>query len=49
MGSALQLLNGTGAILKINNRRVRNPNHICNPKDVLSITTREGTRQIKLS
>jgi ribosomal protein S4 len=49
MGSALQLINGPGAVVKINNRRVRNPNHICNSKDVLSITTREGTRQIKLS
>jgi ribosomal protein S4 len=49
MGSALQLINGSEAVLKINNRRVRNPNHICNAKDVLSISTREGTRQIKLS
>ena len=49
MASALQLINGPGAMVKVNNRRVRNPNHICNPKDVLSITTREGTRQIKLT
>jgi len=49
MGSALQLINGSDTVLKMNNKRVRNPNYICNPRDVLSITTSEGTRQIKLS
>nr|ALO21685.1 ribosomal protein S4 [Stephanosphaera pluvialis] len=36
MASALQLIS-QGA-LKINNKRVRTPNYICNPKDVLSIS-----------
>ena len=35
--------------LKINNKRVRTPNYICNPRDVLSITTKEGSRQLKLA
>lgn len=45
--SILQLIN-QGA-LKINNKRVRTPNSICNYRDIISITTKQGVRQIKLS
>jgi small subunit ribosomal protein S4 len=45
--SILQLIN-QGA-LKINNKRVRTPNSICNFRDIISITTKQGVRQIKLS
>jgi small subunit ribosomal protein S4 len=47
MASALQLIN-QGA-LKINYKPVRTPNYICNMRDVLSITTKQGVRQIKLA
>lgn len=47
MASALQLIS-QGA-LKINNRRVKTPNSIVNTRDVLTITTKQGQRQIKLS
>jgi small subunit ribosomal protein S4 len=46
MSGALQLINQGN--LKINNKKVRTPNYICSPKDVLSITTKQGTRVIKL-
>lgn len=45
--SILQLIN-QGA-LKINNKRVRTPNSICNSRDTISITTKQGIRQIKLA
>jgi small subunit ribosomal protein S4 len=47
MASALQLINQGS--LKINNKRVRTPNYICNSRDVLSITTAQGVRRIKLA
>lgn len=47
MASALQLINQGS--LKINNKRVRTPNYICNSRDVLSVTTAQGVRRIKLA
>lgn len=47
MGIALQIINE--GKLKINNKRVRTPNYICSSKDVISIQTKQGVRQIKLS
>ena len=47
MGSALQLI--SQGLLKINNKRIRTPNHICSSRDVLSIVTKQGVRQIKLA
>lgn len=47
MGVALQIINQ--GKLKINNKRVRTPNYICSAKDVISIQTKQGVRQIKLS
>nr|YP_010564923.1 ribosomal protein S4 [Chlamydomonas chlamydogama]UZA61926.1 ribosomal protein S4 [Chlamydomonas chlamydogama] len=46
MSLALQLI--TQGNLKVNNKRIRTPNYICNPRDVISISTKQGTRQIKL-
>lgn len=46
MASALQLIS-QGA-LKINNKRIRTPNYICSPRDVLLISTKQGIRQLKL-
>jgi small subunit ribosomal protein S4 len=45
--AALQLINKGN--LKINNRIVRTPSYICNKKDVLTITTKQGTRRINLA
>jgi small subunit ribosomal protein S4 len=47
MGSALQLI--SQGLLKVNNKRIRTPNYICTPRDVLSIVTKQGVRQIKLA
>jgi small subunit ribosomal protein S4 len=47
MASALQLIS-QGA-LKINNKKIKTPNYICNNRDVLTLTTKQGQRQIKLS
>jgi len=47
MGIALQIINQ--GKLKINNKRVRTPNYICTSKDTISIQTKQGIRQIKLS
>jgi ribosomal protein S4 len=47
MSIALQLINQ--GKLKINNKRVRTPNYICSAKDIISIQTKQGNRQIKLS
>ena len=47
MASALQLISQGN--LKINNKRVRTPNYICTPRDVISLTTKQGIRQIKLA
>ena len=46
MAGALQLINQGN--LKLNNRKVRTPNFICTSKDVLTITTKQGTRTFKL-
>jgi len=46
MTTALQLING--GFIKVNNRRVRTPNMICNSKDIISLVTKEGTKQIKV-
>ena len=34
---------------KINNKRIRTPNYICTSKDIISIQTKQGVREIKLS
>nr|YP_010564995.1 ribosomal protein S4 [Hyalomonas oviformis]UZA61996.1 ribosomal protein S4 [Hyalomonas oviformis] len=47
MALALQLI--TQGHLKVNNKRIRTPNYICSPRDVISITTKQGTRIFKLS
>jgi small subunit ribosomal protein S4 len=50
MASALQLISQGN--VKINNKRVRTPNYICTPRDVISLTTKQGVaslRQIKLA
>ncbi len=47
MASALQLIN-QGA-LKINNKKIKNPNYFCKSNDVLTITLKQEQRQIKLS
>jgi small subunit ribosomal protein S4 len=46
MGSALQLI--SQGLLKVNNKAIRTPNYICSARDVLSIVTKQGVRQIKL-
>lgn len=45
MAGALQLI--TDGNLKINNKKIRTPNYICTPKDIISLTTNQGTRLIK--
>ena len=45
MAGALQLINNGS--LKINNKKVRTPNSICTPRDIISITTNQETRVIK--
>jgi small subunit ribosomal protein S4 len=47
MAGALQLINQGN--LKVNNKRVRTPNYICSPRDVISITTKQGMRLVKLA
>ena len=47
MALALQLISQGN--VKINNKRVRTPNSICTPRDVISLTTKQGVRQIKLA
>ena len=47
MSVALQIINQ--GKLKINNKKVRTPNYICSSKDIISIQTKQGVRQIKLS
>jgi ribosomal protein S4 len=47
MASALQFI--SQGLLKINNKQVRTPNYICTSRDVLSITTKQGVKQIKLA
>ena len=47
MGSALQLI--SQGLLKINNKPIRTPNYICTPRDVLTVVTKVGVRQIKLA
>ena len=47
MGVALQIINQ--GKLKINNKKIRTSNYICSSKDVISIQTKQGVRQIKLS
>lgn len=47
MTSALQLIN-EGKV-QINNRKVSAANYICNSKDVLSVTTEQDARKIKLN
>ncbi len=47
MASALNLI--TQGNIKVNNKKVRTPNYICTPRDVISLTTKQGVRQIKLS
>lgn len=47
MTNALELIN-QGKI-QVNNRKVNAPNYICSPKDVISLTTEQGSRKIKVS
>jgi len=47
MNIALQIINQ--GKLKINNKRIRTPNYICSSKDTISIQTKKGVREIKLS
>lgn len=47
MALALQLISQGN--VKINNKRVRTPNSICKPTDVISLSTKQGVRQIKLA
>ena len=47
MSVAIQIINQ--GKLKINNRIVKTPNYICSSKDIISIQTKQGVRQIKLN
>nr|AYQ94217.1 ribosomal protein S4 [Borodinellopsis texensis] len=47
MAGALQLISEGN--LKINNKRISKPNYICNPKDTITVTTKQGIRTIKLT
>jgi small subunit ribosomal protein S4 len=47
MASALQLISQGN--LKINNKKIRTPNYICTARDVISLITKQGIRQIKLA
>lgn len=47
MTNAIQLLN-EGKV-QINSRKTKAPNYICNPKDVITVLTEEGTRKFKLN
>ena len=47
MNIALQIINQ--GKLKINNKKIRTPNYICTSKDIISIQTKQGVREIKLS
>ena len=35
--------------LKVNNKKVKTPNFICNPRDVISLETKQGFRKIKVT
>lgn len=47
MTNAIQLMN-EGKV-QVNSRKVKAPNYICNPKDVVTVLTEQGTRKIKLN
>ena len=47
MTNAIGLMN-QGKV-QVNSRKVNVPNYICNPKDVITILTENGTRKIKLN
>lgn len=47
MATALQII--TQGYVRINNKRVKTPNYICTARDVISLTTTKGVRQIKLN
>lgn len=47
MNTALQII--TQGYVRINSKRVKTPNYMCTAKDVISLTTTKGVRQIKLS
>nr|AYQ94810.1 ribosomal protein S4 [Follicularia botryoides] len=47
MTNAIQLLN-EGKV-QVNSRRIKAPNYICNPKDVITVLTDQGTRKFKLN
>lgn len=47
MATALQII--TQGYVRINNKRVKTPNYICTPRDVIALTTIKGVRQIKLN
>nr|ALO21066.1 ribosomal protein S4 [Lobochlamys segnis] len=47
MASALQLI--TKGRLKVNNKKVKTPNFVCNSRDIISIQTKQNIRKIKLT
>jgi small subunit ribosomal protein S4 len=47
MGAALQLISKGN--LRVNNRKITKPNYICSTRDIISVATRQGIRQIKLN
>lgn len=47
MAAALQLISQGN--VKINNKRIKTPNYLCSARDVISLNTKQGVRQIKLT
>lgn len=47
MAAALQLISQGN--VKINNKRIKTPNYLCSPRDVISLNAKQGVRQIKLA
>ncbi len=47
MTTALNIINQ--GYVRINNKRVKTPNYICTSRDVISLVTKKGLRQIKLT
>lgn len=47
MATALKLINKGN--LKVNNKRIKTPNFLCNSKDIITLQTKQGLRKIKLT
>ena len=47
MSASLQLI--TKGNIQVNNKKINTPNYICNAKDVITITTEQESRKIKLN